>query len=403
MNIFSLHDAFTYKLESFNSGPSGIAKWLLDTHAALRSSAHKRFNKFVAVVIPMSLVSEPPSDVLRLPRLGNTEKLVSKPLNARQSEMTSGNVNASPLAPSNSTGYSPFKICHFCCKGFGSLSLAIHQRTCKQRCTEYDVSLEKSIRDTCRPARQSTRTQRHQVVHKNEPPHPGELPTSASSSAKSRRRLVPIRDSGPVLEPRAPRPKTAVKSHSSLLASGHEVPVICNEQCTATEHGVVCSTCGECVPSFKYHVHRRTCCSSKNYVSAGDIVFPRTRQTSTDQLQPVAKKAITCVTCSICGRKYGTKSIAIHEPQCIRKRQLENRRLPVGERRPIPATTRNPLRQVEDKKICPRTDTDIAEAYFQYCYAEFEKELLPCDKCGRSFAPERHKKHVLNCNAKPLR
>ena len=352
-----------------------------------------------------ALVFEPHSTALRLPRLGGTAKLASKPSSAGQAEMTSG--HADPSVTSNSNGYSPFKTCPTCSKGFGSLSLVIHQKTCKQKDADHTISIGKSNggRDwiSSSPVRQSVKTQPHrQAAHKIALP-PREKPgTSACSNAKSRQRLVPIGDVGPDLGSRAPRPKTAVKSRSSLLAFGYDVPVICNEQCTASEHGVVCSTCGECVPSFKYHVHRRTCPSSKTRVSTGDIIFPRTRRAdTTDRPQPVLRTA-THVTCSICGRKYGTKSIAIHEPQCVKKRRLENRSLPLEERRPLPATSRNPLRQVEDKQICPRNDNDMTETYFQYCYAEFEKELLPCGKCGRSFAPERHKKHVLNCNAKPL-
>lgn len=303
--------------------------------------------------------------------------------------MTSGNHLA--------TGYSPFKICQFCSREFGSLSLAIHQKTCKQKCA---VSAGKSVCNGQKSSltRQPTKNPRQQVVDKNEFPPARKQTTSGTQS--SRQHLVSIRDSGRAQEPRAPRPKTAIKSRSSLLASGYEVPVIINEQCASTEPGVVCTICGESVPSFKYDVHRRTCFSVRNHVSTGSIVFPRTREMRTsDQPRAVPGTAATYVTCSICGRKYGTKSIAIHEPQCIKKRQLERRRLPAPDE---PAARMNPRAREEIRQIRPRSDADKAEAYFQYCYAEFEKELLPCGKCKRSFAPERHKKHILNCNAKPL-
>ena len=42
------------------------------------------------------------------------------------------------------------------------------------------------------------------------------------------------------------------------------------------------------------------------------------------------------VICYICGREYGTKSIAIHEPQCLQKWHLENDALPKNLRRPVP-------------------------------------------------------------------
>jgi hypothetical protein len=40
--------------------------------------------------------------------------------------------------------------------------------------------------------------------------------------------------------------------------------------------------------------------------------------------------------CYICGRKYGTQSIEIHEPQCLEKWHIENAKLPPNLRRPPP-------------------------------------------------------------------
>lgn len=42
------------------------------------------------------------------------------------------------------------------------------------------------------------------------------------------------------------------------------------------------------------------------------------------------------VICYICGREYGTKSISIHEPQCLKKWHQENESLPKHLRRPEP-------------------------------------------------------------------
>ena len=42
------------------------------------------------------------------------------------------------------------------------------------------------------------------------------------------------------------------------------------------------------------------------------------------------------IICYICGREYGTKSIAIHEPQCLKKWHNENNLLPKELRRPEP-------------------------------------------------------------------
>lgn len=42
------------------------------------------------------------------------------------------------------------------------------------------------------------------------------------------------------------------------------------------------------------------------------------------------------VVCYICGREFGSKSISIHEPQCLEKWKNENNKLPKERRRPIP-------------------------------------------------------------------
>jgi len=119
--------------------------------------------------------------------------------------------------------------------------------------------------------------------------------------------------------------------------------------------------------------------------------------------------------CYICGREYGTKSIEIHEPQCLKKWKIENSKLSISVRKPLPRkpekktkasssilSTESSVvvqRLPQDRNIYPN---EVMEEYFQHCYAEFQKELLPSKKCGRMFAPERHVKHIRNCNAKPL-
>ena len=42
------------------------------------------------------------------------------------------------------------------------------------------------------------------------------------------------------------------------------------------------------------------------------------------------------VSCYICGRDFGTKSISIHIPNCIKKWELEQKKLPKSQRRPPP-------------------------------------------------------------------
>ena len=42
------------------------------------------------------------------------------------------------------------------------------------------------------------------------------------------------------------------------------------------------------------------------------------------------------VFCYICGRQFTDASLPIHEPQCLQKWEIQNRKLPKSERRPPP-------------------------------------------------------------------
>ena len=52
--------------------------------------------------------------------------------------------------------------------------------------------------------------------------------------------------------------------------------------------------------------------------------------------KPSAVARPRTVVCYICGREFGSKSIGIHEPQCLKKWHLENNGLPKNMRRPEP-------------------------------------------------------------------
>nr|CAD7404906.1 unnamed protein product [Timema poppensis] len=51
---------------------------------------------------------------------------------------------------------------------------------------------------------------------------------------------------------------------------------------------------------------------------------------------PSASPTRRTVNCYLCGREFGSLSIAIHEPQCLNKWHLENSKLPTHQRRPEP-------------------------------------------------------------------
>uniref|UniRef100_A0A671FSG3 C2HC/C3H-type domain-containing protein n=1 Tax=Rhinolophus ferrumequinum TaxID=59479 RepID=A0A671FSG3_RHIFE len=94
--------------------------------------------------------------------------------------------------------------------------------------------------------------------------------------------------------------------------------------------------------------------------------------------------------CYICGREFGSQSLAIHEPQCLEKWHIENSKLPKHLRRPEPSKPQ-PLGGGGFYNLQAAN-----EAAFQSSQAQ----LLPCESCGRTFLPDRLLVHQRSCKPK---
>ena len=104
------------------------------------------------------------------------------------------------------------------------------------------------------------------------------------------------------------------------------------------------------------------------------------------------------VICYICGREFGTKSVNIHEPQCLKKWHIENQKLPRANRRPAP---RKP-------DLLPNIGEAGTNGYTQRmneaAYKSSQANLVPCQNCGRTFNPDRLPVHQKSCQpGKPLK
>ncbi|KAM6391940.1 LOW QUALITY PROTEIN: zinc finger protein 475 [Rhynochetos jubatus] len=99
--------------------------------------------------------------------------------------------------------------------------------------------------------------------------------------------------------------------------------------------------------------------------------------------------------CYICGREYGTKSIFIQEPQCLKKWHQQNDMLPKHLGRPEP------------KKTVPYKASPIqAKGFYdldslnEAAWISAQNQLVPCDICGRTFLPDRLIVHQHSCKPK---
>lgn len=98
------------------------------------------------------------------------------------------------------------------------------------------------------------------------------------------------------------------------------------------------------------------------------------------------------VICYICGREFGTQSISIHEPQCLKKWEVQNSLLPRELRRPKPVKP-----DFGGGNGASMTREEMNEAAWEASKAQ----LVPCENCGRRFAPDRLPVHQRSCKPKP--
>lgn len=114
------------------------------------------------------------------------------------------------------------------------------------------------------------------------------------------------------------------------------------------------------------------------------------------------------VVCYICGREFGTKSISIHEPQCLKKWHNENDQLPRKMRRPPP-------KKPEILPDIPIKGSGVnggngakgqynIEQMNEAAWQASQANLVPCESCGRTFLPDRLMVHQKSCKpGKPLK
>ena len=105
--------------------------------------------------------------------------------------------------------------------------------------------------------------------------------------------------------------------------------------------------------------------------------------------------------CYICGHQFGSSSLSIHQPQCLKKWVARNDLLPPEERRPQPVA---PEILSGGGGGSGGGGDGGGEASVAQMNAAAEKahegNLAPCPHCGRTFNPERLPIHLKSCGGK---
>ena len=191
--------------------------------------------------------------------------------------------------------------------------------------------------------------------------------------------------------PRQQRRPVPRKPQSLSESSGGINPADYNEAAyqSANDQLLPCHNCGRTFAPDRLQVHQRSCRPKTATLSESSVKAPRAPLTPKNT-QPKAPSKPKTLICYICGREFGSKSLSIHEPQCLKKWHVQNKQLPKELRRPPP---KRPESIVGGRSSRNLNATEMNEAAWE----AHKANLVPCGNCGRTFAPDRIQVHQKSC------
>ncbi|XP_028405054.1 uncharacterized protein LOC114527562 [Dendronephthya gigantea] len=162
---------------------------------------------------------------------------------------------------------------------------------------------------------------------------------------------------------------------------------------TSKQQLLPCENCGRTFLPDRLPVHQRSCRPGNAAKPGRGNPMQNGGPGETNRFgfreqprEPVKPKTIICY---ICGREFGSASISIHEPQCLKKWKLENNSLPKHMRRPVPTKP--------DVLPSLTGDENDRERRNQLAYESAKQQLVPCPNCKRTFQPDRLSVHLRSC------
>ncbi|XP_071482450.1 zinc finger protein 474-like [Diadema antillarum] len=179
-------------------------------------------------------------------------------------------------------------------------------------------------------------------------------------------------------ESEAPRPPSRKRPGTATLSRPSSVTVRQKEYVTVSDSTVNSPVSGQ---------QGGPGTSKSNSFQPRPPQMPKSKPAS--QLGPQKPQTVICY---ICGREFGSKSISIHEPQCMAKWKQQNQQLPKHMRRPTPQ---------KPQALGPGVQKVRTEAYNTAAAQSANYQLVPCSRCGRTFATDRIEKHESVCSSKP--
>lgn len=275
--------------------------------------------------------------------------------------------------------------CYICGREFGTASFPIHEPKCMEKWERENNSLP--------PSQRRPRPQRPVVGVEHSD-------WNASAWEQSQEQLVPCAKCGRTFLPeRLPiheRSCKATPKNNERLAT------------PATGRNVVpptvpCRICGRNFGTRSIKIHEPQC--SRRWQQMQNDLASEQKDQLTLQRQKSAKNQEgspsiypdlsqkRTITCYICGRDFGSSSIAIHEPQCLKKWHAENDKLSPARRRKEPQ--KPDVIYIQDSSTGNMMFDQAATA--EANWMTHLSQLVPCKRCGRTFNPDRVNIHENSC------
>ncbi|XP_015440055.1 PREDICTED: zinc finger protein 474-like [Dufourea novaeangliae] len=283
--------------------------------------------------------------------------------------------------------------CYICGREFGTASFPIHEPRCMQKWERENNSLPVNQR---RPT-----PQRPDVAIDHSE-------WNAVAWEQSQAQLLPCPKCG-----RTFLPERLLVHQKSCKASPKNSDIEKSESSTteksvnASRAGpptVTCQNCGRNFGTKSIRIHEPQCVKRSQVENVRQPVHLRKKEphvpakletVSMQELStsPTGDQQKRTVTCYICGRDFGSSSITIHEPQCLKKWHAENDKLPSGQRR------KEPQRPDVIYNRDPETGNAVIDvmAMAEASWKSHLNQLVPCKHCGRTFNPDRVIVHERSC------
>lgn len=167
---------------------------------------------------------------------------------------------------------------------------------------------------------------------------------------------------------------------------------------------VTCKICGRNFGTRSIKIHEPQCVKRQQSENEKQSTYSRRKDSSQLKLEatnmhenlvsPTGDNSLKrTVTCYICGRDFGSTSITIHEPQCLKKWHVENDKLPVDQRRKEPERPETVYTRDPESGDMVVDTAAMAEASWK----SHLNQLVPCKRCGRTFNPDRVNVHERSC------